>query len=262
LDIENWRLVFQAKTDCLTLFLVDAIFLSVDLNRGEKVAENETRNPGPADVAGPGGRLLRSEDRRHLARLVLVAFLVTFTALRILIFLIMSRRLPDMFVYIGGTHVHHLNLGIFLLSAVGAYQLFSRSRDKKADWVAVLYGIGLALTFDEFGMWLHLGGGYWQRASFDAITVVAGFLVLMAFGPSIKEIRGKHAFAIVVLLLLGAGFFWLLFQTVNKYGGKVKPVPEKPGLTQSQREAASGTSARSTRAIASRTQALLHMPQP
>ena len=203
-----------------------------------------------------------SEDRRHTARLVLVAFLMTFTILRILIFQIMDHRLPDMFVYVKGTHVHHLNFGIFLLSFVGALLLFGRPKEQRAEWVAVLYGIGLALTFDEFGMWLHLGGGYWQRASFDAVTVVAGFLMLMAFGPSIREIRGKHAFMIVILLLLGTGFFILLFQTVNRYGGKVKPGPGRSGLAQSQREAASGTSARSTRAIALRTQALLHTPQP
>jgi hypothetical protein len=143
--------------------------------------------------AEPISKRSESGDRRHVARLVLVAFLITFTLFRIVIFQIMNAKLPDMFVYIGGTHVHHLNLGIFLLSFVGAYLLFGRAREQKADWVAVLYGIGLALTFDEFGMWLHLGGGYWQRASFDAVTVVVGFLMLMAFGPSVKEIRGKHA---------------------------------------------------------------------
>ena len=30
----------------------------------------------------------------------------------------MARRMPDLFLHLGGTHVHHLNYGIFLLSAV------------------------------------------------------------------------------------------------------------------------------------------------
>ena len=48
---------------------------------------------------------------------------------------------------------------------------------------ALLYGLGMALTFDEFGMWLNLGGGYWQRASFDAVIVVLTAFGLIAFAP-------------------------------------------------------------------------------
>jgi hypothetical protein len=226
------------------------------------MALNETGDPGRGGRLGRAGTKSGPEDRRHLARLVLVAFLMTFTIMRMLIFQIMDQKLPDMFVYIGGTHIHHLNLGIFLLSIAGAYLLFGRPGGRRKEWAAVLYGIGLALTFDEFGMWLHLGGGYWQRASFDAITVVAGFLALMAFGPSVKEIRGNHAATIIVLLVLGFGFFLLLVRTVNRYGGHVQPRQARPASAQSQRNAAAGTEARSARAIASRAQTPRQMPQP
>ena len=30
-------------------------------------------------------------------------------------------------------------------------------------------------------MWLHLGGSYWQRASFDAVVVLLGILGLIGF---------------------------------------------------------------------------------
>jgi hypothetical protein len=190
---------------------------------------NETGRPNHEDMIRSKVGLDRGENQRHLARLVLVVFLITFTVTRILVFLIMDRTLPDLFIYMGGTHIHHLNWGIFLLSGVGGYLLFVRPKDRKAKVPAVLYGIGLALTFDEFGMWLHLGGGYWQRASFDAVTVVVGLLMLIAFGPSIKEFRGRHAITILILLLLAAGFFYMLFQKVNKYGGKVQPRIEKRG---------------------------------
>ena len=33
--------------------------------------------------------------------------------------------MPDLFLYVGGTHVHHLNYGIFLLSGVGAWTLLT-----------------------------------------------------------------------------------------------------------------------------------------
>ncbi|MFH0963118.1 MAG: hypothetical protein V2A58_03800 [Planctomycetota bacterium] len=151
--------------------------------------------------------------RRHLARVALFVFLVTFTAARALVFLIMSRRVPDLFLFLGGTHVHHLNYGIFLLAAVGGYLLLFPPEERSFDAVAILYGVGLALTFDEFGMWLHLGGSYWQRASFDAISVVAALLALIAFAPAARTLRAKHYTALGVALAARAVFFLLLVES-------------------------------------------------
>jgi hypothetical protein len=73
---------------------------------------------------------------------------------------------------------------------------------------AILYGIGLGLTFDEFGMWLHLGGPYWQRASYDAVITVASLLGLIAFGSQIRHWRPKHYITVVFLaaILIIFGF--------------------------------------------------------
>src|SRR6266702_900559 len=109
---------------------------------------------------------LPPKPTRHLARLTFVAFLFTFIASRTLVILIMARRLPDLFLYMGGTHVHHLNYGMFLLAAVAGVLLFARLNDPQRSVCALAYGFALALPLDEFGMWLHLGGSYWQRASF------------------------------------------------------------------------------------------------
>ena len=135
-----------------------------------------------------------SFDRRsqRLAPPILIAFLLTFITARTLVFLIVSRRIPDLYLHLGGTHVHHLNYGIFLLSGVGAYLLLGYPATRGLRIAAVAYGVGLALTFDEFGMWLHLGGSYWQRASFDAIVVIAGLLALAAVAPSVRHFRPRH----------------------------------------------------------------------
>jgi hypothetical protein len=91
----------------------------------------------------------------RLARVVLVAFLITFICTRMLVFLIMAHRIPDLYLYIGETHVHHLNYGILLLVTVGAYLLFAQPKNNRTIKIAAIgYGIGLALTFDEFGTWL------------------------------------------------------------------------------------------------------------
>src|SRR5450755_2110530 len=126
---------------------------------------------------------------RHLARLVFTAFLLTFIASRTLVILIMTRRMPDLFLHFGGTHVHHLNYGIFLLSTVAGVLLFASLNQAQRSFCALIYGVGMALTFDEFGMWLHLGGSYWQRASFDAVIVLLSLFGVIAFAPKLSRMR-------------------------------------------------------------------------
>jgi hypothetical protein len=97
--------------------------------------------------------------------------------------------------------VHHLNFGILLLSVVGGYLLLGTPAEDGMRWATILYGIGLGLTFDEFGMWLHLGGSYWQRASFDAVVVIAAFLGLTIMAPHFSMFRPRRWSTAAVLLL-------------------------------------------------------------
>src|SRR5207249_2986293 len=117
-----------------------------------------------------------AETSDRLARRALFGFVLTFVLSRAVVFLIMSRRIPNLFLFLQGTHVHHLNYGIFLLAAVGGYAVFARPEGRGAEITALVYGIAMGLTFDEFGMWLHLGGSYWQQASVDAVIVVAALI--------------------------------------------------------------------------------------
>jgi hypothetical protein len=81
----------------------------------------------------------------------------------------------------------------------------------------------MALTFDEFGMWLHLGGGYWQRASFDAVIVVLGLLGMIAFAPRLDRMRAHHWAMGAITLLTVVGFYWMLFKSVKFAESKVGP---------------------------------------
>ncbi len=154
---------------------------------------------------------------------MLGAFLLTFLISRILVLLIMSRRIPDFFLHVGQTHVHHLNYGIFLLSGIGAYLLFARPTGRRLNLCAVIYAIGLGLTFDEFGMWLHLGGGYWQRASYDAVVIIAALLGLVVVAPTIKKFHAKHWLLGVLLLLLIAWFLWLVNDAIIHFDKRLGP---------------------------------------
>lgn len=168
--------------------------------------------PDPIDGEAAEPRVVR------LARRALLAFVITFVAARSLVYLIMSDRIPNLYFFLHGTHVHHLNYGIFLLAAVAAYALFVAPRGRAAHLTAYVYGIAMALTFDEFGMWLHLGGSYWQRASVDAVIVVASILGLIAFAPSwhaLARRRRKTALAALAALIVFAVVLW---DTGNRIG--------------------------------------------
>jgi hypothetical protein len=163
---------------------------------------------------------------RRLARIVFVTFLLTFIVSRVLVILIMGRMIPDFFLHMGGTHVHHLNYGIFLLSVVGGVLVFTSPQGGYRIACAVAYGFGMALTFDEFGMWLHLGGGYWQRASYDGVIVVLSLFGILAFWPPLARMRAHHWIVGGVVILAASLFYVMLFRSLNyadtKYGPRLQ----------------------------------------
>src|SRR2546430_10389984 len=83
------------------------------------------------------------ESSTRLARRAFFSFLLTFVLSRTVVFLIMAGRIPNLFLFLQGTHVHHLNYGIFLLSLVGAYALFGRPEGRAAELAALAYGFAL-----------------------------------------------------------------------------------------------------------------------
>jgi hypothetical protein len=175
---------------------------------------------GEADTAP---EKVTKREYTHIARIVLVAFLFTFFLARIVVFLIMSRYIPDLYLYIGGTHIHHLNYGIFLLSVVGAYLLFGQPVGRNLAIAAGVYGVGMALAFDEFGMWIHLGGGYWQRASWDAVVVLSAGFALVAFAPSLRKFRTHHWATTIILIITLVLFLLLLVESFKYAGRKLEP---------------------------------------
>lgn len=174
-----------------------------------------TAGENRADAAP--GEAAESESAR-LARLALFAFILTFIAARIMVLLIMARRVPNLYFFLHGTHVHHLNYGIFLLAGVGAYLLLRLPTGKSLRGGALAYGIALALTFDEFGMWLHLGGSYWQRASVDAIIVVAAILALLGYASAIRRFEARHLRASIALLAALVAFGAVLYDASIEVG--------------------------------------------
>jgi hypothetical protein len=181
-------------------------------------------NPSPAEPpAETPSATAPLPQLRPLARVVFTTFLLTFIVSRVVVILIMGRFIPDFFLHMGQTHVHHLNYGIFLLCTVAGILLFFQVSEHERWWCAVAYGFSLALTFDEFGMWLHLGGGYWQRASFDAVIVVASLFGMIAFAPPLQRMRAHHWITGGITVVATVVFYVMLFKSLDYAGKKVGP---------------------------------------
>ena len=161
------------------------------------------RRPSRHDLRAIWARAFR-DPRRERQFLATVAFLVAFGTARAVAHSIKGGGLPWIGdVTIGGRHIHHLVWGIALLLFVGyAWLLEPRERDDPrshgaARALAALYGIGAALTLDEFALWLNLRDVYWERegrVSLDAIALF-GALALAGFwgGPFFRAVGRELA---------------------------------------------------------------------
>ena len=83
-----------------------------------------------------------------------------------------------------GMHIHHYVYGIFILTVAGYLALIFKS-DRASLWIALLYGLGVGLTFDEFGMWLNPSFQRGVRWNTNGIEIVIVALVLVGLFPVI-----------------------------------------------------------------------------
>lgn len=117
--------------------------------------------------------------------LILVSFLLTFLISRLTVYIDNSLGLPSPNV-IKGLHVHHLVPGIFLI-LISGYIGLSYWRNIKLRWLmSIFFGIGAALTVDEFALWLYLSDVYWEkqgRLSVDTFIIIF-ILILVTFALS------------------------------------------------------------------------------
>ncbi|MBV9621514.1 MAG: hypothetical protein JO341_10885 [Gammaproteobacteria bacterium] len=60
-------------------------------------------------------------------------------------------------------------------------------------------------------MWLHLGGSYWQRASIDAVVLVAALLALIAFAADLRRFESHHFQASIVIVVAVTAFALVLY---------------------------------------------------
>lgn len=103
-------------------------------------------------------------------------------------------------IIVGGLHVHHLVFGITILLFVGLLWLLRVGTGTQGHFAsrltAILFGVGAALTLDEFALWLTLQDVYWARQGRDSVDAVIFFgavLSVLAWGsPLLLAIAGTR----------------------------------------------------------------------
>src|SRR5579862_27275 len=166
------------------------------------------------------GFLIRSTipDRpRRRMFIASVSFFITFLGVRLLVELVIHNRGPFQWVTVRGLHIHHLVWGILILLLVGYGWLLDLGRSHSpmsiffSRLMAVSYGVGAALTLDEFALWLDLEpDAYWSRQgrlSIDAVILFGGILAMGAWGaPFFRGLSRMWSMGSQVGNGLGQGF--------------------------------------------------------
>lgn len=138
-----------------------------------------------------------ANERRERFFLASLSFFVTFAVVRGITYMIRAGMGPFHNVVAGTTHIHHLVWGIVLLLLVGYIWLSERGVGSSwaASATAILYGVGAALTLDEFALWLNLKDVYWEsagRISVDAVLLFGSFLSVGWWGGPFIAGLARH----------------------------------------------------------------------
>jgi hypothetical protein len=78
----------------------------------------------------------------------------------------------------GGRHLHHYNIGILMLAAVGGVALRGEERHRRHPLTATAYGSGAALIVDELALLIDLEDVYWSREGRTSVDAAIGLLAL------------------------------------------------------------------------------------
>ncbi len=145
-------------------------------------------------------------ERRERLFLASIGFLVTFGVVRAITHMIRAGVGPFQNVTTGGLHIHHLVWGILILLLVGYLWLIQvgTGESPAPTWfsraTAVAYGIGAALTLDEFALWLNLQDVYWGgpgRESIDAVVIFAALLSVGIWGGPFFGAAARELFKLL-----------------------------------------------------------------
>jgi hypothetical protein len=148
------------------------------------------------------------ENHEQAVFLVLVGFLGSFAFIRMSTRIIRSESVswwPGNIESDSGVHLHHLVFGIVTMMVAGTLGFAGDGRAPFIEICALLFGIGVGLTIDEYALWVHLEDVYWAeegRSSVDATVIAAALMLLIVLGVSPVVIDSSSTEALITSIIL------------------------------------------------------------
>jgi hypothetical protein len=92
-------------------------------------------------------------------------------------------------VFLGRHHIHHFVPGITLAFLAGGVSVVSR-RASLDPWLAIPFGVGVALTLDESALLLKLDDVYWTEDGIVSVQIsLAAMAMLSALALALRLLR-------------------------------------------------------------------------
>jgi hypothetical protein len=163
---------------------------------------------GSAGAAARGGHYLRagrvvgrefgmvlregyraSSTRENALLNMLLAFVATFGAARLVTHTIRTGSGPFRNIAIAQRHIHHFVPGMLVAFTAGGLSIGLR-REELDKWLALPFGAGVALVFDEAALLLELEDVYWSPEGVISVQITLGTACLLAtLGLAVRLLR-------------------------------------------------------------------------
>src|SRR5215212_2215964 len=179
-----------------TLVLSEVVRLA--RRRGQPVATPAILHEGPERTLETAGRATQDtvavlvEGYEATSRTekvlfnMLTGFVSAFALIRLSTAGIRGGWWPAGNVRLGGRHIHHFVPGILIAFGSGALALLTQSQKLETS-LAIPFGAGIGLTFDEAALLLDLRDVYWTREGILSVQVSFGLAATL--GGAILALR-------------------------------------------------------------------------
>ncbi|MGM0442193.1 MAG: hypothetical protein ACQEQC_07225 [Elusimicrobiota bacterium] len=182
------------------------------------------------------------KEKKEIPFVIALSYLLGFLGIRLAVFLAGSAhtefaraakisQMPDVSFHIGrniilfGYHIHHFYFGVILICVAGWFAI-AGSEDFSRKALAIMYGLGLGLFFDEIGL-LLTWGDYYSSLSYLLSLFLAGIFLNIVFfhgfWENVKDnFTGTYSNSLIYNTVMKHNSFLKIANKISKSTGRAQ----------------------------------------